>query len=268
VTKRATVKWLEVRDDFPTQGTLTLLRIFEKRKAGSFKLEVDRQAYCAAHGLLRLAIAERYGPIPFDLHYCANGKPLIESPKLGKLDLSISHARGLAAVGLFDGGRIGVDIENANRHLAVEEVAPRAFSAPEQAALDLATTPADRHEQFLSLWTIKEAIIKATGQGLEADLRSFTLTLKPLELLTSPGMVCLQVRAVVCNSRDAPAAMRARLLLRSCRAPPDPKQRLDALSDARAFFFGWHPLTSGRGAPTYLTSKCYGAPRRMGCRRV
>ena len=56
-----------------------------------------------------------------------------------------------------------------------EELAAQVFSAREQETLRRAV-PAERHAAFLSLWTAKEAYIKALGMGLSFPLTQLTLS--------------------------------------------------------------------------------------------
>jgi 4'-phosphopantetheinyl transferase len=157
----------------------------EQRKAASFRFEADRQAYIAAHGLLRLVAAQAFDARMFRLRYAAGGKPEIIGTGVEGLDVSISHARGFAAVGLMRDGRIGVDVEARYRNELLEDVASQAFSAVERA--ELARAPhAEPQDRFLTIWTLKESVVKATGQGLSAPLQSFTVCPDPVGLITAP----------------------------------------------------------------------------------
>jgi 4'-phosphopantetheinyl transferase len=184
-TARVVVRWCRVAPDFPKYNILTLLDDDEQHKAASLKFEVDRQAYIAAHGLLRLVAAQEFDARTFDLRYAASGKPEIVGAGVGTIDISLSHTRGVAAVGLTRNGRIGVDVEAGHRNELLKDVASLAFSAAERA--ELARTPDEEQQaQFLTIWTLKESVVKATGQGLSVPLQKFTTCSNPVGLMISP----------------------------------------------------------------------------------
>lgn len=181
--RRVVVRWLRVERDYAAL-LFPILDAHERQRAASFRFEVDRQAYCASHGLLRLTLAEEFGPRIFNLRYTDSGKPkIIGADLLEELDVSLSHARGFAAVALTRYGRVGVDIEARSTDVPLEDVAPRVLSQTELEGLACVPAPL-RHEKFLALWTLKEAVVKATGQGLNAELNKFTVGSDPPALLS------------------------------------------------------------------------------------
>jgi phosphopantetheinyl transferase len=75
--------------------------------------------------------------------------------------VSLSHAGGWAAAAAHPATRVGVDIEPAH------EIPPpfaRYFLSPGETSA-LARWP-NRSTSLLAAWTIKEAVLKATGRGL------------------------------------------------------------------------------------------------------
>lgn len=86
------------------------------------------------------------------------GRPVLTGAGAG-LEVSISHSHGIAVVAVTAEGPIGVDVEQV-RDLPSVELAARWF-APQEAAW-VARHPDD----FLLLWTQKEATGKAYGRGL------------------------------------------------------------------------------------------------------
>jgi 4'-phosphopantetheinyl transferase len=68
---------------------------------------------------------------------------------------------------------IGLDLEEA-RMPAPLEVAQRYFSGGELERL-WALPPAQQHDRFYALWTLKESYIKGCGRGLAMPLDSFTV---------------------------------------------------------------------------------------------
>ncbi|GLI91561.1 4'-phosphopantetheinyl transferase family protein [Methylocystis echinoides] len=156
-----------------------LLDDAERARAARFAFEDDRQAYVAAHALLRVTLSEMAGGAPQDWRFAAArlGKPyLIDPPK--DLRFSVTHARGMVAVAIAEGVEIGVDVEPANRRAESMKLAQR-FFAPEETSLLRALDGAARRDAFFAIWTLKEAVVKATGEGLSRGLDSFTIHLDP-----------------------------------------------------------------------------------------
>lgn len=153
----------------------------EQAQADRFHFDDDRSAYIAAHWLARNALTSVGGLAPTDWRFVAEqyGKPAID-PALGKSDLrfNLSHVRGFVACAVTTGATIGIDVETLSRKHGGLDVADRFFSASE-AALLRATAPDQRLLTFFRLWTLKEALIKATGEGLHRPLDSFSFSLDP-----------------------------------------------------------------------------------------
>lgn len=93
----------------------------------------------------------------------AHGKPF--APALPWLDFNLSHAGSCVALAFAREQPLGIDIEPLDRRVCVDGIATRFFSAREAAALER-VEPSRRHLAFLHLWTHKEAVLKALGDGL------------------------------------------------------------------------------------------------------
>lgn len=93
--------------------------------------------------------------------------------------VSFAHSDRLAVCALSHAGRIGVDVESLDRRIArADDIAARCFSDGERALLDAAS---DRGRAFLGIWTRKEALGKALGTGLNADVATLDTTAYPTE---------------------------------------------------------------------------------------
>ena len=106
----------------------------------------------------------------------AAGRPVL-APAFAAtgLNFNVAHTSGLVAIAVGRVSRIGVDVEASDKRVPLS-VAQRYFSAREAAALD-ALAPEARPRRFLRLWTLKEAYLKAVGEGLPGGLDRMTFTL-------------------------------------------------------------------------------------------
>ncbi len=92
------------------------------------------------------------------------------------VSFNLSHADGIVGVAALaaEGRSLGFDVEPLHRKINLE-IADRYF-CPEEVGWLQSLPEATRPAGFMRLWTLKEAFIKATGQGLRQDLASFWFT--------------------------------------------------------------------------------------------
>jgi len=169
------LRWLTVEpaDQARWRG---LLNAQEIARADRFRFAADRDAYTAAHALARLVLSEATGQSPTALRFVdgASGKPGLAD---GRLQLSITHTRGFVACAVAHEA-VGVDAEVSDHATDVLATAER-FFAPEEIQLLHASPPEERTRLFFRLWTLKEAFVKATGEGLRRNLDSFSYNFDP-----------------------------------------------------------------------------------------
>ena len=132
--------------------------------------EVGGAGSALARRLLRAAL-ERYGAggAGARLLRGAHGKPLLEGPGTAGLHVSLSHTPGLVGC-VVARCPVGLDCEPRSRaaRLGALRVARRRFSPDEVAALERLPPGHARDAAFLQTWTLKEALVKATGRGISA----------------------------------------------------------------------------------------------------
>jgi len=91
------------------------------------------------------------------------GKPLLAPPLARSgITFNLSHAGDRLAIALARNMPVGIDIERANRQVRWNKLARRWFSRDEAEWLETLAADAARAE-FLRLWTVREAVIKAMG---------------------------------------------------------------------------------------------------------
>ena len=163
----------------------------ERMRAATFRFEADRWAFAAAHAGLRRLLGPMLGCAPRALRFRAdvNGKPYLDyNGRHATVQFSISHTRGCVSVAVA-GRPVGVDVERRREISDLMAVAETTF-APEAYAT-LATNPEGtaRTALFYRYWTLGEAFIKATGEGIAQNLKSFAFTEEGAPALTRVSAV-------------------------------------------------------------------------------
>ncbi len=157
------------------ERALALLPEAPRASALRFRRPADRQSRIAARLLLREGLrrlgcdtslaAWRVGPA---------GKPCLAAHPA---HFSFSHTPGFAAVALSLSGPLGLDVELPYA-LSLEH-ASRFLDAEEE---DHVRRQPDAARELARLWTIKEAVLKADGSGLECEPREMNALRNPVVL--------------------------------------------------------------------------------------
>ncbi len=155
----------------------------EQERANRFHFEPARECFITCRGLLRWLLAQYLELAPEEIRFAYGpyGKPRLTHAAGGRdLHFNLAHTRDLALVAFSHDVEVGVDVESlANLH-NWSELVPRILSNREQADLERLPAAA-RPRAFLNGWTRKEAILKATGQGLVEDLNQIEVVLAPAQ---------------------------------------------------------------------------------------
>ncbi len=151
----------------------------ERARSTRFVRPSDRRRFVLAHAALRLLLARCLDLPPDAVRYKigVHGKPRL-GRGLPPLEFNMSHSGGLAMLAVSQGGSVGVDVEYVRQVPDALSIADMHFSTPERNALR-ALPPAELRDAFLRCWTRKEAVIKASGQGLNLPLDSFDVVVDP-----------------------------------------------------------------------------------------
>jgi 4'-phosphopantetheinyl transferase len=163
----------------------------ERTRAERFRFDRDRRRFIAARGQLRM-ILSRYvevDPQALVFSYGLHEKPFLALPFRTGLKFNLSHSGELALVAVTLNREIGIDLEEIRHFDIAERLAERFFSRRENAALR-ALPEAERLAAFYCCWTLKEAYLKATGNGLARATDSFDVVFdraEPARLLSVEG---------------------------------------------------------------------------------
>lgn len=162
-------------DDEAVASARLLLDDAERARADRFVQDQHRRRYTLAHAHLRRLLGSRLGLDPATVAFVTGdaGKPDV-APALNPhgLRFNLTHSHDLALVAMAPGRAVGVDVEYIRPMDDIARLAADHFSPSEAAAL--ADVPeAERQRAFFSVWTRKEAFVKALGAGLGYPLASF-----------------------------------------------------------------------------------------------
>jgi 4'-phosphopantetheinyl transferase len=155
----------------------------EKERANRFKFEHLRNRYIAGRGALRENLARYVGEDAAALRfeYLENGKPVLtrEFASAG-IHFNLAHTGDLALVAITRIGLVGVDVESVRTIKNADELVARFFSKREDELFQ--KVPAEQKPvAFFNLWTRKEALLKATGEGITRSLNLVEVSFLPGE---------------------------------------------------------------------------------------
>jgi 4'-phosphopantetheinyl transferase len=150
----------------------------ERVRASRLRFEADRGRFVASHAALRRILASYLGATPASLAFGEGpqGKPFLDAPAHGQsLHFSLSHSSDLALVAVSRGRRVGVDVERVRPLEDLDGFVARYLSPREREAF-VRIPSAGRLRAFFEIWTLKEAYLKACGDGLLRELDAFDVT--------------------------------------------------------------------------------------------
>ncbi|MDN3294477.1 4'-phosphopantetheinyl transferase superfamily protein [Streptomyces ficellus] len=168
-----------IADAVRVPSLLELLDARERARHDAFVRDRDRALYLTAHALVRQLVAAQLGTGPREVvftqvcRHCdrpePHGKPGLAD---SSLEFSLSHSGDRVAVALSLAGPVGVDIEETARQ---PDLPQTVLAAVERAELE--RLPAGRRALgFTRYWARKEAVLKATGDGLMVEPALLTVS--------------------------------------------------------------------------------------------
>jgi 4'-phosphopantetheinyl transferase len=157
---------------------LDLLDEHERHRRARFVRVEDRARFVVAHALTRIVAAHHLGIAPRAVRY-AGRVGTSEKPRFGdpasSLEFSISHSGACVVVAISRGVALGVDVERVPTSGPDASLVASVLSAAEQQAFGAVPSTA-RPRAFCRYWTRKEAVLKATGDGLSISPARIAVT--------------------------------------------------------------------------------------------
>ncbi|MEX5717388.1 4'-phosphopantetheinyl transferase family protein [Geodermatophilus maliterrae] len=148
---------------------VALLDVHERARLERLRRPDDRARHLAAHALARLALGAVLGAAPAGLQVdrtcrCGgqHGKPRLVGDRLP--GFSLTHSGDVVGVAVSTDHLVGLDVERRRAIDGLDELA-RHVRAPGE----------DDSGDFFTTWTRKEALLKATGDGLATPMADLEL---------------------------------------------------------------------------------------------
>lgn len=158
---------------FDWQSALPLLSEQRREQVLRFKHEQGRKTCVAAYMLLCEGLRKEYGIAePPVFTYGEHGKPtLVSHPDI---HFSLSHCREVAAC-VIDRRPVGIDVETIRPFK--ERLMQYTMNDSEVKCIRQAERP---DVEFIRLWTMKEAVLKLTGEGISRNLKTVLTGSEPI----------------------------------------------------------------------------------------
>jgi 4'-phosphopantetheinyl transferase len=168
--------------DAALADSLDLLSPDERARANGYLRTADKHLFVVARVLARTALAQylHRDPRSIAFDHGRHGKPSVAASSHHRLGFNISHSGDIVVCAVAPVEAIGVDIERVRSTVSVDALAARHFSPAEREALGR-WVPEARRAAFFTVWTRKEAYLKALGTGFSIAPESFTVAAAPDE---------------------------------------------------------------------------------------
>ncbi|MFT5888400.1 MAG: 4'-phosphopantetheinyl transferase [Zhongshania sp.] len=156
-----------------------MLSAAELQQYQQLKHADNARDYLVSRALLRTVLAEYCDFKPEELCFRVNdfGKPELDHAELlTSIQFNTAHTRGLTVCVVTQDNVVGVDVECRTESSGILSVADDYFSPLELQALK-SRSAEQQLDYFYRYWTLKEAYIKARGEGLSVPLYDFSVLL-------------------------------------------------------------------------------------------
>jgi 4'-phosphopantetheinyl transferase len=171
--------WVVALDAEPAE-VVGLLSRAERERAERFRFQQHRRRWMVARAALRTLLG-RYltlEPQEIQLEVTPGGKMSVET-----LQFNLSHSHDLALVAVAVHTPVGVDVEIVRPIPEAPRLARRVLPPEEAGLVEM------QPDQFLRVWTRREAWLKAEGIGLPGLRRPRPADWRILDLDPLPGYV-------------------------------------------------------------------------------
>ena len=149
----------------------------ERARWKRFLYAAPRRRYALCRAALRALLCGALDAVNGQLAFtfAEHGKPRAQvDGRPAAISFNVSHSGNHGLVALAPRGRVGVDVEERSARYDIDGLSETVCGPRERADL-AAVRGDDRLHLFYTLWTLKEALVKATGHGLSCDVSRFEI---------------------------------------------------------------------------------------------
>jgi 4'-phosphopantetheinyl transferase len=175
VWRASLLEWLERR---VSPHDLASLSKDERARADRILVEDARRRFLISRILSRRILGESTGQDASRIEFDSGpqGKPHVRGGD--SIHFNISHSHHWWVMAVARDRDVGIDVEDLQRSVDIERIAERLF-APEEIAVMRSLPEAERRRAFFRVWTSREAVVKAMGEGIFASGHKFVVEADP-----------------------------------------------------------------------------------------
>jgi len=144
----------------------TVLSVDEQRRVDSYHHEHDRSRFIISRIALRMLLAKQIGIKAADITFDEgeSKKPYVSNAISTPVCYNVSHSGDLIVIAIAS-TPVGIDIEHIKQGFDIAGIVTSCFSVVEQKYVAQSGILS-----FYTLWTRKEALLKATGNGIDDEM--------------------------------------------------------------------------------------------------
>ena len=147
------------------------LHVDERSRVERWRDPVVRRRFIAGRSYLRWLLG-RYlhlRPDEVEIRYAPQGKPVVDG-----IQFNLAHSWDVGVIAFAQKIPVGVDVEWIDPQLDFGQAVRLAFSPQEKSMME--KLPEDQQRgAFYQIWTCKEALLKAIGEGFHISPRAFSV---------------------------------------------------------------------------------------------
>jgi 4'-phosphopantetheinyl transferase len=142
-----------------------VLQTDELRRAQRYHRAEEYSRFLLARAALRLVVGAYVRLPPAHLRFKpgVNKKPLLR--EVPGLHYNVSHAGDWVLLAVAT-AEVDIDVERLDPLFTFQDILDHSFSLDEKVFIERSPVP---YKAFYQLWTRKEAFVKATGRGIDAE---------------------------------------------------------------------------------------------------
>ncbi len=173
VTDGSTI-WYTSMQNHHAEDFMGFLSGSELESANKKRDEVLSQRAIISRGFLRYILGHslHMHPTAIPLELTAHGKPVLAYDLKHRLNFNVAHSKEMLIVAVSETSQIGVDVEWIDPSKNLNQVANICLMPEETRFFAF---HGNQPSVFFKIWTIKEAILKATGLGLAYPMNKFSV---------------------------------------------------------------------------------------------